>query len=110
MNQNQDTQRVIDAVSTFILTMIEIINEKRLPEKASCLIEPMLTKKQLARHFGVTVRTVENWMRRGCVPYYKLGKFVFFRISDVHAHWDEWFKVKLRTFGRGALYRPKAGI
>ena len=94
MNQNKDTQRVTDAVSTFILTLIEIINDKQLPEKASRLLEAALNKKQLAEHFGVSVRTVESWMARGCVPYYKLGKLIYFRISEVYAFWDERFSIR----------------
>jgi excisionase family DNA binding protein len=45
-----------------------------------------LTKAQLCVMLGITVRTLEGWMRRGHVPYYKIGRWVRFLEEDVHAH------------------------
>lgn len=43
------------------------------------------TKKEVAEYYGVQSRTVDNWMRRGMVPYLKLGgKLVRFDLVEVH--------------------------
>lgn len=47
--------------------------------------ERFLDKVQVARRLGLTVRTVENWMRYGWVPYYKLRSVVVFKWSEVEA-------------------------
>lgn len=49
------------------------------------------SKRQVARWFGVSVRTVERWMRRG-LPYLRLGPTskhpVRFRREDVERWLD----------------------
>jgi excisionase family DNA binding protein len=45
--------------------------------------DALLTKKELAARLKVTVRTVENWQRRGVLPYIKIGKVVLFEYSEV---------------------------
>ena len=42
----------------------------------------MLNKRELAQRLKMTVRTVENWQKRGVLPYVKVGKVVLF-------HWPE---------------------
>jgi predicted DNA-binding transcriptional regulator AlpA len=34
---------------------------------------------------GKQVRTVDNWMKRGILPYYKIGKSVAFKWSEIEA-------------------------
>jgi excisionase family DNA binding protein len=41
-----------------------------------------ITKVEVARRLQKQVRTVDNWMRKGILPYYKIGRSVCFR-------WDE---------------------
>jgi len=45
--------------------------------------DEVLTKKQLAPRLHVTIRTIENWQRRGVLPYVKVGKVVLFVWADV---------------------------
>ena len=40
-------------------------------------------KKEVAFRLNKTVRTVENWMKRGILPYYKIGRSVEFIWSEV---------------------------
>jgi excisionase family DNA binding protein len=40
----------------------------------------------MAARLKVQVRTVDNWMRRGILPYIKLGSSVRFHIADVDEH------------------------
>jgi excisionase family DNA binding protein len=48
--------------------------------------EPFINKEELARRLGKTLRTVDNWMSKGLLPYFKIGRSVAFKWSDVEAH------------------------
>jgi excisionase family DNA binding protein len=45
-----------------------------------------VTKPEMAARLKVQVRTVDNWMRRGILPYIKIGSSVRFHIADVDEH------------------------
>ena len=53
---------------------------------ATPLTEPFINKEEVARRLGKTLRTVDNWMRRGLLPYYKIGRSVEFKWGEVLAH------------------------
>ena len=57
-----------------------------------------LNKEQVAKWLGVTVRTLDDYMRRGLVPYYKLGRTVRFRQQDLEQH----LKSTCRVAGRSS--------
>jgi excisionase family DNA binding protein len=59
--------------------------------------DEMLTKKELAVRLKMTVRTVENWQRRGVLPFVKVGKIVLFHWPDVVSHLKSNFRVCRRT-------------
>jgi excisionase family DNA binding protein len=42
-----------------------------------------LNKSQVAALFQITSRTVESWMKRGLIPFVKIGKTVRFRARDI---------------------------
>ena len=48
--------------------------------------EGFITKADVAQRLGKTLRTVDNWMNRGLLPYYKIGRSVCFRWSEVQSH------------------------
>jgi excisionase family DNA binding protein len=49
-----------------------------------------LKKKEIAERFGISVSSVNNYMRQG-MPYYKIGsKLVRFDIKDV----EKWLREK----------------
>ncbi len=50
-----------------------------------------VTKQEIAKHFGRTGRTIETWMRIGILPYFKVGRSVFFRLDDVERHFEQHF-------------------
>lgn len=48
--------------------------------------EGFIGKIEVAQRLNKTLRTVDNWMQRGILPYYKIGRSVVFKWSDVEAH------------------------
>ena len=57
-----------------------------------------VNKARVADKFGVTVRTVDDWMRRGLLTYYKIGRTVRFKFEDL----DEHLRRTCRVAGRAA--------
>lgn len=51
--------------------------------------EPFITKPEVARRLGKQVRTVDNWMQQGLLPYYKIGRSVSFKWSEVEQHLEQ---------------------
>jgi excisionase family DNA binding protein len=49
-------------------------------------VEEFINKSEVARRLGRTLRTIDNWMRRGLLPYFKIGRSVSFKWSDVESH------------------------
>jgi predicted site-specific integrase-resolvase len=48
-------------------------------------IDGLLTKRGLAPKLQISPRTLSYWMKRGWVPYIKIGKTVRFKLEDVIA-------------------------
>ena len=59
--------------------------------------EEFINKAEVARRLRKKLRTIDNWMKRGILPYYKMGRSVSFKWSDVQAHLDS----NYRVCGRG---------
>jgi excisionase family DNA binding protein len=55
--------------------------------------EGYITKEEVAKRLKKTVRTVENWQRRGILPFIKAGRSVLFKWSDCEAHLQQNFRV-----------------
>lgn len=51
------------------------------PEKWSSL-------EEIAEHLGVSKDTIRNWIKKGVIPYRRIGKQFKFRISEVDAWVD----------------------
>ena len=62
--------------------------------------EGYITKEEVAKRLKKTVRTVENWQRRGILPFVKAGRSVLFKWADVEAHLQEHFRVCRRTLSK----------
>jgi len=45
-----------------------------------------LSKKDVAKYLGRSIPTVNNYMKKEEIPYYKVGRSVLFRKDDI----DEW--------------------
>ena len=61
--------------------------DKQILDRAT---ESLLTKPEVAERLRRSKRTVDLWMRRGKLPYLKVGKSVLF-------HWPDVLE-KLQTF------------
>ena len=49
-------------------------------------VEEFINKAEVAKRLRKKVRTVDNWMKRGLLPYYKIGRSVCFKWSEVESH------------------------
>jgi excisionase family DNA binding protein len=65
----------------------------QLPEMA----EPYIGKPEVAKRLNKTLRTIDNWMARGILPYFKIGRSVVFKWSDVEAHLSQTCRVARRS-------------
>ena len=63
--------------------------------------EAFIDKPEVARRLNKTLRTVDNWMQRGLIPYFKIGRSVSFKWSDVETHLSQTCRVCRRFNGRG---------
>lgn len=43
----------------------------------------LFTKKEVARQFDVSVQTINEWMKKGILPFVKINSRVFFKAEDI---------------------------
>jgi excisionase family DNA binding protein len=55
--------------------------------------EGYIDKVEVAQRLGKTVRCIDNWMKRGLIPFFKIGRTVSFKWSDVEAHLSDTCRV-----------------
>jgi excisionase family DNA binding protein len=108
-----ETKRLADAVASVAATITEPINTKLkaaiesgtdFPRASQAnagsqnAIEGWVKKTDVAKHLNVSLRTINNLMKKGLIPYVRLGgRRVFFKLSEV----DETFS---RRFKRNDLW------
>jgi excisionase family DNA binding protein len=66
--------------------MIANPNQQERPAGFAAAFEPFITKAEVARRLGKRMRTIDNWMQRGLLPYYKIGRSVAFKWGEVEQH------------------------
>ncbi len=59
--------------------------------------EEFIGKAEVARRLGLRPRTIDDWMARGLLPFYKPGHFVRFKWSEVERHLAQNWRVCRRT-------------
>jgi excisionase family DNA binding protein len=62
---------------------MKIEQEQQETAASAVGFEPFITKPEVARRLNKQVRTVDNWMQRGILPYYKIGRSVAFKWSEI---------------------------
>jgi excisionase family DNA binding protein len=108
MNNPSETKRLADAVANIAATIAEIIDARLkaametrtgIPSSLSPdatshkPIEGWVTKKDVAKHLNISVRSVNNWMSKGVLPHIRLGqKRIFFKLSEVDEAINRQFK------------------
>jgi excisionase family DNA binding protein len=107
---SSDQKRLASAVAGLAATITEII-DARMKVAANALadriavrtVEPLLTRKQVAEYFLVSVRTIENWSHDGLLPYIKLSSEVRYPLADIMVLLKERNSVRRR-----AVFEPRA--
>ena len=73
---------------------------KEETQQTVAAVEGYITKNEVARRLKKSARTVENWQRRGIIPFVKTGHSVLFNWHVVQTHLDRHFGVnRLATKG-----------
>ncbi|HWX17464.1 MAG TPA: helix-turn-helix domain-containing protein [Chthoniobacterales bacterium] len=65
-------------------------NEAAAVERAG---DGLLNKRGLAPKLQISTRTLDDWMRKGRIPFLKVGKTVRFRLADVLQKLNEQYRV-----------------
>ena len=111
VNANEQTEHLYHALVTLVTAIAKTINQSveqallealpvRLPTGESDRhYHQLLTKIQVAELLNVTSRTVDCWMKRGLLPYYKIGRAVRFKSGDVLNHLEQTSRVDRRGTG-----------
>src|SRR5262249_40116113 len=112
MNHNSETRQLAESVTNLAKTITAFI-ESKIRELAptpntgadetanggKSLLAPAegwVGKKHVAQHFNVSVRTVDNWMNKGLIPYIRIGRSLRLKLSDV----DEAMNRRVRIASR----------
>jgi excisionase family DNA binding protein len=51
--------------------------------KDNMIAENLKKKPEIAEYFSVTQRTIEDWMKAGILPYWKIGRSVRFDLGQI---------------------------
>ena len=55
-------------------------------EASGTNFEPFIDKTEVGKRAQIKPRTIDDWMKRGLLPYYKVGRSVRFKWSEVETH------------------------
>jgi hypothetical protein len=55
--------------------------------------EGFITQREVARRFNKSIRTIQNWMRLGMIPYIKCGRSALFQWRDIQHHLQANYRV-----------------
>jgi len=60
-------------------------NQTERADAHSVVVESFISKQEVARRLNKKLRTVDNWMARRILPYYKIGRSVSFKWSEIES-------------------------
>ena len=66
-----------------------LANPKMIPAILAPPVETLIDKLEVARRLNKGARTIDRWMKRRILPFYKTGRSVSFKWSEVEAHLRE---------------------
>ena len=75
---------------------VSVEGQNAVQANANGVPEGYVDKRLLARQLGRTVRSIDTYMAKGIIPFYKLGRTVMFKWSEVDQHIQAHFRVCLR--------------
>ena len=55
--------------------------------------ETLLTKREAALYLKIGVRTLDGWMQRKMLPFFRIGRVIRFRVGDLDAALNKQFRV-----------------
>jgi excisionase family DNA binding protein len=61
---------------------------------ASSIPARKITRKELAAHCGLSLRTIDELTRNGLLPFFKIGKSIRYDLPEVEAALRERYHVK----------------
>lgn len=67
-------------------------------------VEPFIGKAEAAQRLGIKQRTLDQWLKVGRVPFYRIGRSVRLRWSEIQAHLADTCRVNRRSGGRTAKH------
>ena len=53
------------------------------PDRKETIPQPPLNKRELAEHYKISTRTVDNWIANRQIPFRKIGALVRFDLAKV---------------------------
>ena len=81
-DSNALIQCIKDAVREEMKTQLSDLNEHSIAEKEKGN-ERLFTKTEMANELDISLVSLTDWMKKGIIPYLRLGKRIYFRKSEV---------------------------
>jgi excisionase family DNA binding protein len=75
-----------------------MIDSTEVATAAQAQPEVFIDKPEVAKRMKRTVRTIDNLMKRRLIPFYKIGRSVSFKWSEIESH----LRNTCRVAGRGS--------
>ena len=82
MNDQLIVTLKVDELKAIIDESVNSALEKNLPSKENSE-ETLLKRKDVAKLFGVSLVTVNEWMKQKRLPFFRVNTRVFFKKQDV---------------------------
>ncbi|GAA4273748.1 helix-turn-helix domain-containing protein [Aquimarina gracilis] len=72
-----------DLVKAVRLILNEIRKTETIDDLSISPEEDRLTQKEAAKFLGISVTSLISWKKKGKVPYYQIGRSIFFSKSEL---------------------------
>jgi len=92
-----DERQALNKRKTTVMTNESDKSKASSPLTEGTEPEPFIKKAEVARRLQKTVRTVDNLMKRGILPYYKIGRSVTFKWSEIASQLAQTCRVSFRS-------------